>query len=58
MASILGRYVAQYRGESLRALRRDLFFADHGRVRRCLGSQADRALCLTLVADACVLGYR
>jgi TnpA family transposase len=44
------------KGESLHALRRDLFFAQQGHVRRRhLDDQIDQALCLTLVTNACVL---
>ena len=44
------------KGESLHALRRDLFFAHQGHVhRRHLDDQVDQALCLTLVTNACVL---
>lgn len=44
------------KGESLHALRRDLFFAHQGHVRRRhLDDQIDQALCLTLVTNACVL---
>jgi Tn3 transposase DDE domain len=44
------------KGESLHALRRDLFFAHQGHVRRRhLDEQIDQALCLTLVTNACVL---
>ena len=44
------------KGESLHALRRDLFFAHQGHVRRRhLDDQVDQALCLTLVTNACVL---
>jgi len=44
------------KGESLHALRRDLFFAHQGQVRRRhLDDQIDQALCLTLVTNACVL---
>jgi TnpA family transposase len=44
------------KGESLHALRRDLFFARQGHVRgRHLDDQIDQALCLTLVTNACVL---
>ncbi len=43
-------------GESLRALRRDLFFAHQGHIRcRHLDDQVDQALCLTLVGNAAVL---
>jgi hypothetical protein len=41
---------------SLHALRRDLFFAHQGHVRRRhLDDQVDQALCLTLVINAAVL---
>ncbi len=44
------------KGESLHALRRDLFFAHQGHVRRRhLDDQVDQALCLTLVTNAVVL---
>ena len=44
------------KGESLHALRRNLFFAHQGYVRRRhLDEQIDQALCLTLVTNACVL---
>jgi TnpA family transposase len=44
------------KGESLHALRRNLFFAHQGHVRRRhLDDQIDQALCLTLVTNACVL---
>jgi len=44
------------KGESLHALRRDLFFAHQGHVRRRhLNDQVDQALCLTLVTNAAVL---
>jgi len=44
------------KGESLHALRRDLFFAHQGHVRRRhLDDQVDQALCLTLVTSAAVL---
>jgi TnpA family transposase len=44
------------KGESLHALRRDLFFAHQGHVRRRhLDDQIDQTLCLTLVTNACVL---
>ena len=44
------------KGESLHALRRDLFFAHQGHVRRRhLDDQVDQALCLTLVTNATVL---
>ena len=44
------------KGESLHALRRDLFFAHQGQVRRRhLDDQVDQALCLTLVTNAAVL---
>lgn len=44
------------KGESLHALRRDLFFAHQGHVRRRhLDDKIDQALCLTLVTNACVL---
>ena len=44
------------KGESLHALRRDLFFAHLGHIhRRHLDDQVDQALCLTLVTNACVL---
>ena len=44
------------KGESLHALRRDLFVAHKGNVRRRhLDDQIDQALCLTLVTNACVL---
>jgi TnpA family transposase len=44
------------KGESLHALRRDLFFAHQGHVRRRhLDDQTDQELCLTLVTTACVL---
>jgi hypothetical protein len=44
------------KGESLHALRRDLFFAHQGHVRRRhLDDQIDQALCLTLVTNAAVL---
>jgi hypothetical protein len=44
------------KGESLHALRRDLFFAHQSHVqRRHLDDQIDQALCLTLVTNACVL---
>jgi len=44
------------KGESLHALRRDLFFAHQGHVRRRhLDDQVDQALCLTLVTNAAVL---
>jgi TnpA family transposase len=44
------------KGESLHALRRNLFFAHQGHVRRRhLDEQIDQALCLTLVTNACVL---
>jgi TnpA family transposase len=44
------------KGEGLRALRRDLFFAHQGHVRRRhLDDQIDQALCLTLVTNAVVL---
>jgi TnpA family transposase len=44
------------KGESLHALRRDLFFAHQGYVRRRhLDDQVDQALCLTLVTNAAVL---
>jgi hypothetical protein len=44
------------KGESLHALRRDLFFAHQGQVRRRhLDDQVDQALCLTLVTNAVVL---
>ena len=43
------------KGESLHALRRDLFFAHQGHVRRRhLDDQVDQALCLTLVTNAAV----
>lgn len=42
-------------GESLHALRRDLFFAHLGQVgRRHLDDQIDQAPCLTPVINACV----
>jgi TnpA family transposase len=65
--SYLCRYVADEKlrrrvrhqlnkGESLHALRRDLFFAHQGHVRRRhLDDQVDQALCLTLVTNAAVL---
>ena len=41
---------------SLHALRRDMFFAHQGHVRRRhLDDQVDQALCLTLVTNAAVL---
>lgn len=44
------------KGESLHALRRDLFFAHQGHIRRRhLDDQIDQALCLTLVTNAAVL---
>jgi TnpA family transposase len=44
------------KGESLHALRRNLFFAHEGHVRRRhLDDQVDQALCLTLVTNAAVL---
>jgi hypothetical protein len=44
------------KGESLHALRRDLFFAHQGHVRRRhLDDQVDQALCLTLVTNTAVL---
>jgi hypothetical protein len=44
------------KGESLHALRRNLFFAHQGHVRRRhLDDQIDQALCPTLVTNACVL---
>ena len=44
------------KGESLHALRRELFFAHQGYVRRRhLDDQVDQALCLTLVTNAAVL---
>jgi TnpA family transposase len=44
------------KGESLHALRRDLFFARQGHVRRRhLDDQINQALCLTLVTNAAVL---
>ncbi len=44
------------KGESLHALRRDLFFAHQGHVRRRhLDDKVDQALCLTLVTNAVVL---
>jgi TnpA family transposase len=44
------------RGEELHALRRFLFFANEGHVRRRQPSeQADQALCLNLVADCVIL---
>jgi TnpA family transposase len=44
------------KGESLHALRRNMFFAHQGHVRRRhLDEQIDQALCLTLVTNACVL---
>jgi len=44
------------KGESLHALRRDLFFAHQGHVRRRhLDDQVDQAMCLTLVTNAAVL---
>jgi len=44
------------KGESLHALRRDLFFAHQGHVRRRhLDDQVDQALCLTLVTNAAVV---
>jgi TnpA family transposase len=44
------------KGESLHALRRNLFFAHQGHVRRRhLDDQVDQALCLTLVTNAAVL---
>jgi len=44
------------KGESLHALRRDLFFAHQGHVRRRhLDAQIDQALCLTVVTNAAVL---
>ena len=44
------------KGESLHALRRGLFFAHQGHVRRRhLDDQVDQALCLTLVTNAAVL---
>ena len=44
------------KGESLHALRRNLFFAHQGHVRRRhLDDQIDQALCLTLITNACVL---
>jgi len=44
------------KGESLHGLRRDLFFAHQGHVRRRhLDDQVDQALCLTLVTHAAVL---
>jgi len=44
------------KGESLHALRRTLFFAHQGHVRRRhLDDQIDQALSLTLVTNACVL---
>jgi len=50
------RYVASSnKGESLHALRRDLFFAHQGDVRRRLGDQSYQALCLTLVTNAGIL---
>ena len=54
----LGRRVRRQlnKGESLHALRRDLFFAHQGHVRRRhLDDQVDQALCLTLVTNATVL---
>jgi len=50
----LGRQLNK--GESLHALRRGLFFAHLGHVRRRhLDDQVDQALCLTLVTNAAVL---
>ena len=47
------------KGESLHALRRDLFFAHQGQVRRRhLDDQVDQALCLTLLTNAAVLWTR
>ena len=45
------------KGESLHALRRDLFFAHQGHIRRrhLDDQEIDQALCLTLVTNACVL---
>jgi Tn3 transposase DDE domain len=44
------------KGESLHALRRDLFFAHQGHIRNHhLDDQVDQALCLTLVTNAAVL---
>ncbi|MBX7434492.1 transposase [Mycobacterium sp. Y57] len=44
------------KGESLHALRRNLFFAHQGHVhRRHLDDQVDQAQCLTLITNACVL---
>src|SRR4249919_3654889 len=66
-AALLCRYLADEelrrrvrrqlnKGESLHALRRDLFFAHQGHVRRRhLDDQVDQALCLTLVTNAAVL---
>ncbi|MGH8960886.1 MAG: Tn3 family transposase [Jatrophihabitantaceae bacterium] len=68
--SYLCRYVADEKlrrrvrhqlnkGESLHALRRDLFFAHQGHVRRRhLDDQVDQALCLTLVTNARCWGPR
>jgi hypothetical protein len=42
-------------GESLHSLRRDLFFAHEGAVRRRhLDQQTDQALCLSLVVNAII----
>ncbi len=43
------------KGQNLHTLRRDLFFAHQGHVRRDLDDQTDQELCLTLVTYACVL---
>jgi hypothetical protein len=43
------------KGESLHMLRRDLFVARQGHVRRDLGDQTGQELCLTLVTNAGVL---
>lgn len=44
------------KGESLHALRRDLFFAHQGHIRRRhLDDQVDQALCLTLITNTAVL---
>ncbi len=43
------------KGESLHALRRRLFFAHEGHIRRHHGEQTEQALCLTLVTNAVVL---
>jgi hypothetical protein len=40
------------KGESLRTLRRDPFFADQGHLRRRLDDQTDQALCLTLITTS------